>query len=71
MTGFDEALGDVLNNYATNLRTAINADTEAAAQKLIDEEKAAKLAEQSPPEDMAEEIKDGFTELTKENKSGL
>lgn len=44
---------------------------EAAAQKLIDEEKAAKLAEQSPPEDMAEEIKDGFTELTKENKSGL
>lgn len=34
MTGFDEALGDVLNNYATNLRTAINADTEAAAQKL-------------------------------------
>ena len=44
---------------------------EAAAQKLIDEEKAAKLAEQSPPEDMAEEIKDGFTELTKENKGGL
>jgi len=44
---------------------------EAAAQKLIDEEKAAKLAEQSPPEDLAEEIKDGFTELTKENKSGL
>ena len=28
MTGFDEALGDVLNNYATNLRTAINADME-------------------------------------------
>lgn len=34
MTGFDEALGDVLNNYATDLRNAINADTEAAAQKL-------------------------------------
>ncbi len=34
MTTFDEALGDVLNNYATDLRNAINADTEAAAQKL-------------------------------------
>lgn len=34
MTAFDEALGDVLNNYATDLRNAINADTEAAAQKL-------------------------------------
>lgn len=34
MTSFDEVLGDALNNYATNLRNAINADTEAAAQKL-------------------------------------
>lgn len=34
MTAFDEALGDVLNNYATDLRNAINADTEAAAKKL-------------------------------------
>lgn len=34
MTAFDEALGDILNNYATDLRNAINADTEAAAQKL-------------------------------------
>lgn len=34
MSTLDEALGDVLTNYATNLREAINADTEAAAQKL-------------------------------------
>lgn len=34
MSALDEALGDVLTNYATNLREAINADTEAAAQKL-------------------------------------
>lgn len=34
MSGFDDALSDVLDNYATNLREAINADTEAAAQKL-------------------------------------
>lgn len=34
MTSLDEQLADVLNNYATDLRTAINADTEAAAQKL-------------------------------------
>ena len=33
-TDFDEALESVLDNYATDLRTAINADTEAAAQKL-------------------------------------
>lgn len=31
---FDDALADVLTNYATNLREAINADTEAAAQRL-------------------------------------
>ena len=31
---FDEALTDVLTNYATDLREAINADTEAAAQRL-------------------------------------
>ena len=31
---FDEALESVLDNYATDLRTAINADTEAAAQRL-------------------------------------
>ena len=31
---FDEALADVLTNYATDLREAINADTEAAAQRL-------------------------------------
>lgn len=30
----DDALADVLTNYATNLREAINADTEAAAQRL-------------------------------------
>ena len=30
----DEALESVLDNYATDLRTAINADTEAAAQRL-------------------------------------
>ena len=29
-----DALADVLTNYATNLREAINADTEAAAQRL-------------------------------------
>lgn len=34
MTGFDDALEGVLDNYATDLREAINADTEAAAQKL-------------------------------------
>lgn len=34
MTNFDDALEGVLDNYATDLRTAINADTEAAAQKL-------------------------------------
>lgn len=34
MTDFDDALEDVLDNYATDLREAINADTEAAAQKL-------------------------------------
>lgn len=34
MSDFDEALESVLDNYATELRTAINADTEAAAQKL-------------------------------------
>ena len=34
MSALDEALSDVLTNYATNLREAINADTEAAAQKL-------------------------------------
>ena len=33
-TDFDEALESVLDNYATDLRAAINADTEAAAQKL-------------------------------------
>lgn len=33
-TDFDEALESVLDNYATELRTAINADTEAEAQKL-------------------------------------
>ena len=33
-TDFDEALESVLDNYATELRTAINADTEAAAQRL-------------------------------------
>lgn len=34
MSELDEALSDVLTNYATDLREAINADTEAAAQKL-------------------------------------
>lgn len=34
MSTLDEALDDVLTNYATDLREAINADTEAAAQKL-------------------------------------
>ena len=34
MTTLDEQLADVLDNYATDLRTAINADTEAAAQQL-------------------------------------
>ena len=34
MSDFDEALESVLDNYATELRTAINADTEAAAQRL-------------------------------------
>lgn len=34
MTTLDEQLADVLDNYATDLRAAINADTEAAAQQL-------------------------------------
>ena len=34
MSDLDEALTDVLTNYATDLREAINADTEAAAQRL-------------------------------------
>lgn len=34
MSDFDEALANVLNDYATDLRAAINADTEAAAQRL-------------------------------------
>lgn len=34
MSELDEALSDVLTNYATELREAINADTEAAAQRL-------------------------------------
>ena len=34
MSELDEALSDVLTNYATDLREAINADTEAAAQRL-------------------------------------
>ena len=34
MSEIDEALSDVLTNYATDLREAINADTEAAAQRL-------------------------------------
>lgn len=34
MTSLDEQLQDVLDNYATDLRAAINADTEAAAQRL-------------------------------------
>lgn len=34
MSELDEALTDVLTNYATDLREAINADTEAAAQRL-------------------------------------
>ena len=34
MSELDEALEEVLDNYATDLRSAINADTEAAAQKL-------------------------------------
>jgi hypothetical protein len=34
MSDFDEALADVLTEYATDLRTAINAETEAAAQRL-------------------------------------
>lgn len=34
MSELDEALEGVLNNYATDLRAAINADTEAAAQRL-------------------------------------
>lgn len=34
MTSLDEQLQDVLDNYATDLRAAINADTEAAAQQL-------------------------------------
>lgn len=34
MSDFDEVLANVLNDYATDLRAAINADTEAAAQKL-------------------------------------
>lgn len=33
-TDFDEALESILDNYATDLRAAINADTEASAQKL-------------------------------------
>ena len=34
MSELDEALEEVLDNYATDLRSAINADTEAAAQRL-------------------------------------
>lgn len=34
MSDFDEVLANVLNDYATDLRAAINADTEAAAQRL-------------------------------------
>ena len=34
MSELDEALEGVLNNYATDLRSAINADTESSAQKL-------------------------------------
>lgn len=34
MSELDEALEGVLDNYATDLRAAINADTEAAAQRL-------------------------------------
>ena len=34
MSELDEALTNVLTNYATDLREAINADTEAAAQRL-------------------------------------
>ena len=34
MSELDGALTDVLTNYATDLREAINADTEAAAQRL-------------------------------------
>lgn len=34
MSDFDEVLANVLNDYATDLRAAINADTEAAAKKL-------------------------------------
>lgn len=34
MSDFDDALSSVLDNYASDLRAAINADTEAAAQQL-------------------------------------
>ena len=34
MSELDKALSDVLTNYSTALRDAINADTEAAAQRL-------------------------------------
>ena len=34
MSDFEDQLSSVLDNYATNLRDAINADTEAAAEKL-------------------------------------
>ena len=34
MSAFEDQLSSVLDNYATNLRDAINADTEAAAEKL-------------------------------------
>ena len=34
MSELDEALEGVLDNYATDLRAAITADTEAAAQRL-------------------------------------
>jgi len=34
MNDLDEALESVLDNYTSELRTAINADTEAAAQRL-------------------------------------
>ena len=44
---------------------------EAAAQKLLDEEKAAKQAEQGESQAGVEEIKDGFTEFVKDDKSSL
>ena len=44
---------------------------EAAAQKLLDEEKAAKLAEQGESQAGVEEIKDGFNEFVKDDKGNL